>query len=79
MGVRIGEPWFEPKRFGYGASPANWKGWLATACFIAIFVFEITCFRGALRWGFAVVLNAAFITLAYVKSSAEWRWRWGKR
>ena len=26
--------WFGPKAFGWGASPASWEGWLATAVFI---------------------------------------------
>ena len=26
--------WFGPKRFGFGASPASWQGWLATALLI---------------------------------------------
>jgi len=26
----MSEYWFKPKSHGYGASPANWKGWAAT-------------------------------------------------
>lgn len=26
--------WFGPKAFGWGASPATWEGWLATALFV---------------------------------------------
>jgi hypothetical protein len=78
MGLIPGEPWFVPKRFGYGASPATWQGWLATAGFIALFVLVVTRCRGALRWGGAIILIAAFIALVYTKTSAEWRWRWGK-
>lgn len=75
----VSKPWFEPKRFGYGASPTAWQGWLATAVFAALFVLDVTQFRGVLRWGLGVVLIAAFIPLVYFKSSDEWRWRWGKR
>ena len=28
--------WFKPKSHGYGASPANWKGWAATFAFLLI-------------------------------------------
>ena len=28
--------WFTPKRYGYGATPANWKGWVATLAFIGL-------------------------------------------
>jgi hypothetical protein len=30
--------WFKPKRHGYGATPANWKGWAASLAFLAIMV-----------------------------------------
>ena len=31
-----GRPWFRPKRYGLGFSPASWQGWLSTAAYIAI-------------------------------------------
>jgi hypothetical protein len=79
MAVTIGKPWFEPKRFGYGTSPANWKGWLATALFVAMIALDVTRFHGAPRWGFGAILIAAFVALVYIKSSGEWRWRWGRQ
>ena len=27
------DPWFRPKSHGYGATPADWRGWAATAVF----------------------------------------------
>ena len=24
------KPWFKPKRFGYGWTPASWQGWAIT-------------------------------------------------
>lgn len=29
-------PWFKPKQFGYGYSPATWEGWLATAAYALV-------------------------------------------
>ena len=29
--------WFRPKRYGYGAEPANWMGWLAAGLFLVAF------------------------------------------
>jgi hypothetical protein len=29
-----GDYWFKPKTHGYGATPANWKGWAATGGFL---------------------------------------------
>jgi hypothetical protein len=31
-------PWFRPKTFGIGMTPATWQGWIATLVFIALFV-----------------------------------------
>jgi len=28
--------WSKPKLYGYGAAPANWRGWIATATFVAV-------------------------------------------
>ena len=28
--------WFKPKTYGYGATPANWKGWAAVAVYVAV-------------------------------------------
>ncbi len=31
-------PWFRPKRFGFGWTPATWEGWLVTLLLVAIIV-----------------------------------------
>ena len=74
-----GKPWFEPKRFGYGASPVTWQGWAATALFIAMMVLDVVLLRGIQRWAGGLLLVAIFVGAVYVKSSGEWRWRSGKR
>ena len=28
--------WFRPKRYGYGATPCTWQGWLLTLAFVAV-------------------------------------------
>ena len=33
--MTVSDMWFKPKRFGHGAKPANWKGWVATFVFLA--------------------------------------------
>lgn len=30
------EPWFEPKRTGYGLTPTTWQGWCLTFIFLAV-------------------------------------------
>jgi len=84
--------WFKPKTFGYGASPANWQGWVATFAFIAIVVvvapvvlaWQANPLTGPTGWQIAawllvsVVLAAVFIWLARAKTDGQWGWRWGK-
>jgi hypothetical protein len=81
------EPWFRPKRFGYGAEPAGWKGWAATAGFILLLAGWSFGLLGVARHGAiepaawiawlvgVVALTAAFIALARAKTDGEWRWR----
>jgi hypothetical protein len=79
----MNDPWFGPKRYGYGLSPINWKGWLATVVFIAIAVtfavFTIVHRLPPLAMVAALTLFClAFTVLALLKSDAKpWRWRWG--
>lgn len=72
-----GNPWFKPKRVGFGASPANWQGWLVTALFGLLFAWIVIRLHGGLRWGFALLLVLCYAALVYFKSSDAWRWRSG--
>ena len=77
---------------GYGATPANWKGWVASIAFLGL-VFLVPLFlwhRSKTRevplaagqfgvWALMVaVLVAGFVRLARTKTDGEWKWRWGK-
>ncbi len=86
------DPWFVPKAYGYGASPANWKGWLATAVFCAITAvlgLMLIGWTGSSRqpetwqWvlflGLEALLLFGFIRLTKAKTAGEWRWRWGNK
>ncbi len=73
-----GTPWFRPKRYGYGATPQTWQGWAAIALFVVAMVLDLWFLRGAARWAVGGMLIATFIALAYAKSGAPWRWRWGR-
>ncbi len=72
--------WFRPKRYGYGSTPSNWKGWLATILFVAVIGGISTIFD---RQSASVLLAATaavtilFVWLVWTKTSGEWRWRWG--
>jgi hypothetical protein len=79
--------WFKPKSFGYGATPANWKGWAATLGLVvamalwSIYVFGVTRRSGVSwtdwsAWAAGVaVLSVSFIALARYKTDGAWTWR----
>ena len=84
--------WFKPKTHGYGAAPANWKGWAATLAFLAaefllvwvlllrpILAGGAPSLEQALLWGLCSgALTVGFVWLAKAKTEGAWRWRWGK-
>lgn len=82
--------WFKPKTHGYGAYPANWKGWAAIVVFALV---QLALAVGLLvpmtAWGQppgltavaafmlgTAVITAAFISVTKSKTDGEWRWRW---
>jgi hypothetical protein len=84
--------WFIPKTYGYGATPANWKGWAVLGLFMAGLIggsYLLLAWQpssgtgpGALRNGVWAVANSmltvGFIVLARAKTDGQWGWRWGK-
>lgn len=84
--------WFTPKRYGYGATPANWKGLVATLAFIGLVLVLPRVIVASQQnprspidgWAIGVcalivvALAAGFIVLARAKTDGEWGWRWGK-
>lgn len=35
----MNKPWFKAKKYSWGWTPANWKGWSSIAIYIAVIVF----------------------------------------
>ena len=76
-----GEAWFKPKRFGYGATPSNWKGWAFVGLFILVVVavVAVTIAKGLTAWLTILIilaLTGAIIPFIKAKTDGEWRWRW---
>lgn len=76
-----GEAWFKPKRFGYGATPSNWKGWAFVGLFILVVVavVAVTIAKGLtalLTVLIILALTGAIIPFIKAKTDGEWRWRW---
>jgi len=79
--------WFRPKRYGYGATPTTWQGWVLILGIVAAMVAVSLYLRLTERhsWALAVLLAFDALALAILaiisrrKTDGEWRWRWGNR
>jgi len=88
----MSEYWFRPKTHGYGAVPANWKGWAVSivtlgiilASGLLVFGFEPDPASRPSGWHisgwllFCVIVMVAFLQLCRAKTDGQWAWRWGK-
>lgn len=82
---------FKPKTHGYGAAPADWRGWAAILAFGLVQVLVVglgllwPIARGGepsiarfLVWmGISVVLTLGFLWWVRRNTDGQWRWRWG--
>ena len=87
---KAGDYWFVPKSKGYGATPKNWKGWMATLVFGVLTLALATVpslaphllntphwpYRLALWLAAIAAVIVGFLKLAQAKTDGEWRWRW---
>jgi hypothetical protein len=79
--------WFKPKRYGYGATPVTWQGWVLIVATVAAMISVSLALRLETRsyWGLAALLVfdvAALVFLFIVsrrKTDGDWHWRWGER
>lgn len=75
--------WFKLHSSGFGATPANWKGWLFTGLFIAatiassvaFFVYksDLSATTIAVWLGIVTVLELLFLYVAWKKTDEPWR------
>ena len=82
-----GSYWFKAKPVGYGAKPANWKGWLAFAVFLTLGCAWAVATMGSPQAtaqdyalglaGMAVIL-AVYTWIKIKKTDGPWRWRTGQ-
>jgi len=81
--------WFKPKRYGFGATPITWEGWVVTLGVVAVLIGSVVIMdrfvdhSNATVWlTWAVLIAIAtfwFIQFTRRKTDGEWRWRWGER
>jgi hypothetical protein len=68
--------WFGPKRFGWGASPVSWEGWLATLVF-ALAMVGAAVAVGERPYGWmaqivVLVVYLAVVVLTYRRDARTW-------
>jgi hypothetical protein len=70
------DPWFGPRRFGWGWTPCAWQGWLATGVFLAAIILNGELVHGLLKAWIAVALVVVFIALCVLTGTKPgWRRR----
>jgi hypothetical protein len=79
--------WFKPKRYGYGAEPVTWEGWVLTALALAIVLIATVLVAtrpervgpaGWIIWSATVSITiGALWVISRLKTDGVWRWRWG--
>ena len=81
-----GPYWFKPKRFGYGATPSTWQGWVSVLVFVIVMIGLSAALLGSspgiAAWAawtvLTLVLTISFIAFTKRKTDGEWRWRSGR-
>ncbi|WP_113410187.1 hypothetical protein [Rhizobiales bacterium] len=83
--MRNQAPWFHVKAYGYGAGLSyRWQGWIALVIYALlltaiIFVGGPHAESHPIGYAAAIIFpTAVLISVAWWKSDAPWRWRWGK-
>jgi hypothetical protein len=79
--------WFKPKRYGYGAAPVTWEGWVFTGVVAAVIAGSVSLLIGngrtrdlamTLIWAAVVaIVVAVLVAVTKAKTEGGWRWRWG--
>jgi hypothetical protein len=72
--------WFKPKKFGYGAYPSTWEGWLTTIGFIGLILYVALNIPDDNPNFYPIFIFSiiAFIFLVKKKTDGDWKWNWGK-
>jgi hypothetical protein len=68
-----GRPWFRPKKYGLGFTPASWQGWVVTGAYVAaVFVLATTLATPQpwVFWTLLVLATVVFFLVAFLTRGA---------
>lgn len=66
--------WFTRRRYGIGARPATWQGWLASAIFVGLLLGARLLPSDVARGAAIFALIAIFVTISWMKTDGGWGW-----
>jgi hypothetical protein len=77
--------WFRQKKFGYGATPNSWQGWLliiaGAVATVAVIIAADFQRDNATRFLLIVIglplIVIPTVLISHTKTEGGWRWRWG--
>jgi len=79
--VGMDQPWFAPKRYGYGAGlPIAWQGWAVTLIYCVAITLSAWLILPRSIFAFVAIVLAATAALVIIcarRTKGGWRWRWG--
>jgi len=65
-----GRPWFAPRKYGLGFTPASWQGWVVTGAYVAAVLVLATTLATPQPWIFwtlLVLATVVFLLVAFLK------------
>ena len=75
--MKLNNYWFKPKKFGYGAYPVTWEGWLVILGFIGyILIISKVLAEDLLHiyFAFLIIGIIALIYISKIKTKEKWKW-----
>ena len=64
-----GRPWFRPRRYGLGSTPASWQGWVLTGAYVvvvAVLGATLAASQPLVFWTVFGLATAAFVAVAFM-------------
>ncbi|HET9230750.1 MAG TPA: hypothetical protein VFO00_05650 [Vitreimonas sp.] len=79
--------WFQPHRYGLGATPKTWEGWAVIGVYAVALVLGAYLMDAPLLAGssgqrpsfiaYVIIITAALLIVSWRTTEGGWRWRWG--